>query len=75
MSPAFLRAYTDLKFQASPGWPEHIGRRAGRDVVDTLRALRCVDALCQRGTVQKTSGGYQVFSAARPAAPLCLAPG
>lgn len=31
------------------------------DVVDTLRALRCADALRQRGTVQKTSGGYEVF--------------
>lgn len=31
------------------------------DVVDTLRALRSADALRQRGTVQKTSGGYEVF--------------
>ena len=31
------------------------------DVVDTLRALRCADALRQRGTVQKTSGGYEIF--------------
>ena len=31
------------------------------DVVDTLRALRVADALRQRGTVQKTSGGYEVF--------------
>lgn len=31
------------------------------DVVDTLRALRCADALRQRGTVLKTSGGYEVF--------------
>jgi hypothetical protein len=31
------------------------------DVTDTLRALRCADALRQRGTVQKTSGGYEVF--------------
>lgn len=32
------------------------------DVTDTLRALRCADALRQRGTVQKTSGGYEVFA-------------
>jgi len=31
------------------------------DVVDTLRALRCADALRQRGTVLKTSGGYEAF--------------
>jgi hypothetical protein len=31
------------------------------DVADTLRALRCADALRQRGTVQKTSGGYEIF--------------
>ena len=31
------------------------------DVIDTLRALRCADALRQRGTVLKTSGNYEVF--------------
>jgi hypothetical protein len=31
------------------------------DVVDTVRALRCADALRQRGTVLNTSGGYQIF--------------
>ncbi len=31
------------------------------DVIDTLRALRCADALRQRGTVMNTSGGYQIF--------------
>jgi hypothetical protein len=31
------------------------------DVIDTLRALRAADALRQRGSVQKTSGGYEVF--------------
>lgn len=31
------------------------------DVIDTLRALRCADALRQRGTVLNTSGGYQIF--------------
>lgn len=31
------------------------------DVIDTLRALRCADALRQRGTVLKTSGNYEIF--------------
>jgi hypothetical protein len=31
------------------------------DVLDTLRALRCADALRQRGTVLKTSGSYEIF--------------
>lgn len=31
------------------------------DVIDTLRVLRCADALRQRGTALKTSGGYQIF--------------
>src|SRR5215213_2326897 len=30
-------------------------------VIDTLRALRAADALRQRGTVQKSCGGYEVF--------------
>jgi hypothetical protein len=36
-------------------------RALTEDVVDTLRALRCADALRQRGTVMKTSGNYEVF--------------
>lgn len=32
-----------------------------QDVIDTLRALRVADALRQRGTTLKTSGGYQIF--------------
>ncbi len=31
------------------------------DVIDTLRALRCADALRQRGTTLKTSGSYEIF--------------
>lgn len=31
------------------------------DVIDTLRALRCADALRQRGTNLKTSGSYEIF--------------
>jgi hypothetical protein len=46
------------------GWldaPEGPGRELVDDVIDTLRALRCADALRQRGTALKTSGGYEVF--------------
>jgi hypothetical protein len=32
-----------------------------QDVIDTLRALRCADALRMRGTVLKTSGQYEIF--------------
>jgi len=32
------------------------------DVIDTLRALRCADALRQRGTALKTSGSYEIFT-------------
>lgn len=31
-------------------------------VTDTLRALRCADAFRQRGTVEKTSGGYEIYA-------------
>lgn len=30
------------------------------DAIDTLRVLRCADALRQRGAVLKTSGGYEI---------------
>lgn len=40
----------------------HPGPQAlAADVVDTLRALRCADALRQRGAVLKTSGEYEIF--------------
>ena len=62
--PAYLaQHYTDVENQAYD-WlltetPE--GRELVHDVIDTLRALRFADAFRQRGTVQKTSGGYEVF--------------
>lgn len=31
------------------------------DVVDSIRVLRCADALRQRGTTLKTSAGFQIF--------------
>ncbi len=36
-------------------------RALADDVIDTIRALRSADALRQRGTLQKTSAGYEVF--------------
>ena len=40
---------------------EQSARAFASDVIDVIRALRCADALRQRGTVHKTSGGYEVF--------------
>ncbi len=37
-------------------------RQLGSDVTDILRALRCADAFRQRGTVEKTSGGYEIYA-------------
>ncbi len=36
-------------------------RALATDVVDTLRVLRCGDALRQRGSLLKTSAGYEIF--------------
>ncbi len=36
-------------------------RELVKDVSDSLRALRCADALRQRGTTLKTSGNYEIF--------------
>jgi hypothetical protein len=42
--------------------PETAGGAAiVEDVIDTIRALRCADALRQRGTALKTSGQYEIF--------------
>ncbi len=41
------------------------------DVTDCIRALRCADALRQRGTVQKTSGGYEVFVSQQTGNAIC----
>ena len=37
-------------------------RQLVADITDTLRALRCADAFRQRGTVEKTSGGYEIYA-------------
>ncbi|HEX5688710.1 MAG TPA: hypothetical protein VFX76_01855, partial [Roseiflexaceae bacterium] len=57
------RLYADFDRDAF-GWllAENPDVRAlAADVVDTLRVLRCADALRQRGSVLKTSGGYEIF--------------
>lgn len=36
-------------------------RELADDVIDTLRCLRCADALRQRDTALKTSGGYEIL--------------
>ncbi len=64
LNPAGRRLYQDFENEAF-GWlvsPEESVRALAGDVIDTLRALRCADALRQRGTVLKTSGGYQIFT-------------
>jgi hypothetical protein len=41
---------------------EHPAVRAlAADMIDTLRVLRAADALRQRGSLLKTSGGYEIF--------------
>ncbi len=52
--------------ESTPG-----ARRLLQDAIDTVRALRCADALRQRGTVQKTSGGYEVFVSQQTGNALC----
>ncbi len=42
-----------------------------QDAIDTVRALRCADALRARGTVQKTSGGYEIFVSQQTGNALC----
>jgi hypothetical protein len=61
--PALRRYYADFE-RDSFQWLTAMGdetRELVSDVLDTLRALRCADALRQRGTVLKTSGSYEVF--------------
>ncbi len=41
--------------------PSTAVRRLMVDVMDTLRCLRAADALRQRGTVLRTSAGYEIF--------------
>lgn len=62
--PYVAKYYADFEHEAFD-WliaaaPE--ARQLVSDVTDTLRALRCADALRQRGTVEKTSGGYEIYA-------------
>jgi hypothetical protein len=60
----FLRRYYDDLSDEGFRWlvnPHPSIRQLVDDVVDTLRALRCADALRQRGTTLKTSGNYEIF--------------
>ncbi len=63
--PGYLaRFYTDFEHEAFD-WLTDESEEANRlvsDTTDTLRALRCADALRQRGTVEKTSGGYEIYA-------------
>jgi hypothetical protein len=62
-SSSLRRHYVDFQRDAFH-WlvAEDAGVRAlAADVVDTLRILRAADALRQRGSVLKTSGGYEIF--------------
>jgi hypothetical protein len=63
--PAYLgRFYTDFEKEAFD-WLTDGSAKATQlvsDVTDTLRALRCADAFRQRGTVEKTSGGYEIYA-------------
>lgn len=71
--PKFLsRYYLDIESEAFDWLVDESdkARDLVSDVTDTLRALRCADALRQRGTVQKTSGGYEVFLSQRTGNPV-----
>lgn len=61
--PSLRRLYRDVERDAFQWLVSADGRvrELVCDVLDTLRALRCADALRQRGTVLKTSGSYEVF--------------
>ena len=59
-----LRRYYDDPERHAFGWlvsSRPGARELADDVIDTLRCLRCADALRQRGTVLKTSGSYEIL--------------
>lgn len=63
--PGYLsRFYTEFNKEAFD-WlvdPSPAARQLTADVIDSVRALRCADAFRQRGTVEKTSGGYEIYA-------------
>jgi hypothetical protein len=63
LANACLARYTDFGADAF-AWLTDSDQEleaTAQDVIDVLRVLRCADALRQRGTVLRTSGGYEVF--------------
>jgi predicted metal-dependent HD superfamily phosphohydrolase len=63
--PEYLkRFYTNFELEAFDWLTNESegARQLVSDVTDTLRALRCADAFRQRGTVEKTSGGYEIYA-------------
>lgn len=63
LATSCLACYTDFAAQAF-AWlidPDPELKALAQDVIDVLRVLRCADALRQRGTVLRTSGGYEMF--------------
>lgn len=64
-APGYLgRFYSDFEHEAFDWLTDESekARKLVSDVTDTLRALRCADAFRQRGTVEKTSGGYEIYA-------------
>jgi hypothetical protein len=57
------RFYADFERQSFAWLEADAGplRELADDAIDTVRALRCADALRQRGTVLKTSGSYEIL--------------
>ena len=63
--PKYLgKFYSDFEHEAFDWLTDksEMAKQLVRAVTDTLRALRCADAFRQRGTVEKTSGGYEIYA-------------
>lgn len=57
-----LKQYYQDYLNESYAWLIDIQKQSFiEDVLDTVRTIRCADALRQRGTDLKTSGNYQIF--------------
>ena len=69
---ANTEAYADpsasFAWLTAPGGPQ---AELADDVVDALRALRAADVLRQRGTVLRTSGGFEICMDAETARAVC----
>ena len=63
--PSYLRKYYSDFERESFDWltdESEAARQLVDDITDTLRALRAADAFRQRGTVEKTAGGYEMYT-------------